>query len=63
LLTLTGGGGGEAQSDYSLAGMIVFEGIAVCVGLLSSLSRLPKPKKPADRRSCVSLPVGPPSPA
>ena len=38
LLTLTGGRGGEAQSDYSLAGMIVFEGIAVCVGLLLVLS-------------------------
>jgi drug/metabolite transporter (DMT)-like permease len=38
LLTLTGGRGGEAQSDYSLAGMIVFEGIAVCVGLLLVIS-------------------------
>src|SRR5512132_1900113 len=35
LLTLTGGGGGKANSGYSLAGMIVFEGIAVgIVGLL-----------------------------
>ncbi len=34
LLTLTGGGGGKANSGYSLAGMIIFEGIAVCVGLL-----------------------------
>ena len=40
LLTLTGGGGGEAHSDYSLAGMIVFEGIAVCVGLLLVLTHL-----------------------
>jgi drug/metabolite transporter (DMT)-like permease len=40
LLTLTGGGGGEARSGYSLAGMIVFEGIAVCVGLLLVLSHL-----------------------
>jgi drug/metabolite transporter (DMT)-like permease len=40
LLTLTGGGGGEANSGYSLAGMIVFEGIAVCVGLLLVLSHL-----------------------
>jgi drug/metabolite transporter (DMT)-like permease len=34
LLTLTGSGGGEANSGYSLAGMIVFESIAVGVGLL-----------------------------
>jgi drug/metabolite transporter (DMT)-like permease len=39
LLTLTGGGGG-AQSDYSLAGLIIFEGIAVCVGLLLLVSHL-----------------------
>jgi drug/metabolite transporter (DMT)-like permease len=40
LLTLTGGGTGEANSGYSLAGMIVFEGIAVCVGLLLFLSHV-----------------------
>ena len=39
LLTLTGGGGG-ANSGYSLAGMIVFEGIAVGVGLLLVFSHL-----------------------
>jgi multidrug transporter EmrE-like cation transporter len=39
-LTLTGGGGGEANSGYSLAGMIVFEGIAVGVGLLLVFSHL-----------------------
>jgi drug/metabolite transporter (DMT)-like permease len=39
LLTLTGGGGG-AHSGYSLAGMIVFEGIAVGVGLILGLSHL-----------------------
>jgi drug/metabolite transporter (DMT)-like permease len=39
LLTLTGGGGG-AHSGYSLAGMIVFEGIAVSVGLLLILSHV-----------------------
>jgi drug/metabolite transporter (DMT)-like permease len=39
LLTLTGGGGG-AHSGYSLAGMIVFEGIAVSVGLLLIVSHL-----------------------
>jgi drug/metabolite transporter (DMT)-like permease len=41
LLTLTGGGGGGgANSGYSLAGMIVFEGIAVGVGLLLVSSHL-----------------------
>lgn len=40
LLTLTGGGGGGAHSGYSLAGMIVFEGIAVGVGLLLVVSHL-----------------------
>jgi len=40
LLTLTGGGGGDANSGYSLAGMIVFEGIAVGVGVLLVLSHL-----------------------
>jgi drug/metabolite transporter (DMT)-like permease len=40
LLTLTGGGGESAKSDYSLAGMIVFESIAVSVGLLLILSHL-----------------------
>ena len=38
LLTLTGGGGGKANSGYSLAGMIVFEGIAVGVGGLLVVS-------------------------
>jgi multidrug transporter EmrE-like cation transporter len=40
LLTLTGGGGGKAHSDYSLAGMIVFEAIAVGIGLILVLSHL-----------------------
>jgi drug/metabolite transporter (DMT)-like permease len=40
LLALTGGGGGEAHSGYSLAGMIVFEGIAVGVGLILVVSHL-----------------------
>jgi len=41
LLTLTGGGGGGgANADYSLAGMITFEGIAVGLGLLLVFSHL-----------------------
>jgi len=40
LLSLTGGGEGEANSGYSLAGMIVFEGIAVGVGLILVVSHL-----------------------
>jgi drug/metabolite transporter (DMT)-like permease len=41
LLTLTGGGGGgDAHSGYSLAGMIVFESVAVGVGLLLVFSHL-----------------------
>ena len=40
-LTLTGAGsGGEANSGYSLAGMIVFESIAVGVGILLVCSHL-----------------------
>jgi multidrug transporter EmrE-like cation transporter len=40
-LTLTGGGGGGgAHASYSLAGMIVFESIAVGVGLLLVFSHL-----------------------
>jgi len=41
LLTLTGGGGGGgAHSGYSLAGMIVFEGVAVGVGMLLICSHM-----------------------
>jgi drug/metabolite transporter (DMT)-like permease len=41
LLTLTGGGGGGgAHSGYSVAGMIIFEGVAVCVGVLLVFSHL-----------------------
>ncbi|MDQ6750968.1 MAG: hypothetical protein M3Z33_09490 [Actinomycetota bacterium] len=40
LLTLTGGDGAGAHSGYSLAGMIIFESLAVCVGLLLVLSHL-----------------------
>jgi drug/metabolite transporter (DMT)-like permease len=40
LLTVTGADGGKTHSGYSLAGMIVFEGIAVGVGGLLVLSHL-----------------------
>jgi drug/metabolite transporter (DMT)-like permease len=40
LLTLTGGGGGGAHSGYALAGMIIFEGIAVGVGVILVLFHL-----------------------
>ncbi len=41
LLTLTGGGGGGgAKSGYSLAGMIIFEGVAISLGLLLVFSHL-----------------------
>src|SRR5690242_12447783 len=40
LLTVTGGGGSRAHSGYSLAGMIIFEGVAICVGVLLVVSHL-----------------------
>jgi drug/metabolite transporter (DMT)-like permease len=40
LLTLTGGSGGGAHSGYALSGMIIFESIAVGVGLLLVVSHL-----------------------
>jgi hypothetical protein len=41
LLTVTGGGGGGgAHSGYSVAGMVIFEGIAIAVGLLLVSSHL-----------------------
>ena len=40
LLTLTGGSGSGESSKYSLAGMIIFEGIAIGVGLLLVVSHL-----------------------
>jgi len=57
LLTLTGGGGGGARSGYSLAGMIVFEGIAVCVGLLLVLSHLIE-RIPAQRGVLLGIAAG-----
>jgi drug/metabolite transporter (DMT)-like permease len=57
LLTLTGGSGGEANSGYSLAGMIIFEGIAVCVGLLLVLSHLIK-RIPVQRGLLLGIAAG-----
>jgi multidrug transporter EmrE-like cation transporter len=58
LLTVTGGGGGGgASSGYSLAGMIVFEGIAVCVGLLLILSHLIE-RIPAQRGVLLGIAAG-----
>ena len=57
LLTLTGGGEGEAQSGYSLAGMIVFESIAVCVGLLLVVSHLIE-RIPAQRGVLLGIAAG-----
>jgi len=56
LLTLTGGGGGE-QSGYSLAGMIVFEAIAVGIGLLLVLSHLVE-RIPAQRGVLLGIAAG-----
>src|SRR3954464_1544398 len=57
LLTLTGGGGHDAHSGYSLAGMIVFEGIAVCVCLLLVLSH-PIERIPAQRGVLLGIAAG-----
>jgi multidrug transporter EmrE-like cation transporter len=57
LLTVTGGSGGEAQSDYSLTGMIVFESIAAGVGLLLILSHLVE-RIPAQRGVLLGIAAG-----
>jgi drug/metabolite transporter (DMT)-like permease len=58
LLTLTGGGGGGgANSGYSLAGMIIFEGIAVCVGLVLVLSHLSE-RIPVQRGVLLGMAAG-----
>jgi drug/metabolite transporter (DMT)-like permease len=58
LLTLTGGNpGGESSSDYSIAGMIIFEGIAVIVGLLLVLSHLIE-RIPAQRGVLLGVAAG-----
>jgi drug/metabolite transporter (DMT)-like permease len=57
LLTLTGGAGGDAHSGYSLAGMIVFEGIAVCLGVLLFLSHLVE-RMPVQRGVLLGIAAG-----
>ena len=57
LLTLTGGGGGKAHSGYALAGMIIFESIAVGVGLLLVLSHLIE-RIPAQRGVLLGIAAG-----
>jgi drug/metabolite transporter (DMT)-like permease len=58
LLTLTGAdGGGGANSGYSLAGMIIFGGVAVCVGLLLILSHLIE-RIPAQRGVLLGIAAG-----
>jgi drug/metabolite transporter (DMT)-like permease len=57
LLTVTGGGGGEAHSGYSLAGMIIFESIAVGVGLILVLSHLIE-RMPVQRGVLLGIAAG-----
>jgi len=57
LLTLTGGGGAESNSDYSLVGMIVFESIAVCIGVLLVASHLIE-RIPAQRGVLLGIAAG-----
>jgi drug/metabolite transporter (DMT)-like permease len=57
LLTLTGGGGGGAHSGYSLAGMIVFESIAVGVGVILVVSHLTE-RIPVQRGVLLGIAAG-----
>jgi drug/metabolite transporter (DMT)-like permease len=58
LLTLTGGGGGGgAHASYSLAGMIIFEGVAVSVSLLLVVSHLIE-RIPAQRGVLLGIAAG-----
>jgi hypothetical protein len=57
LLTLTGGSGGGAHSGYSLAGMIVFEGIAVGVTGLLVVSHLIE-RIPVERGVLLGIAAG-----
>jgi drug/metabolite transporter (DMT)-like permease len=58
LLTLTGGGGGGgAHSGYSLAAMIIFEGVAICVGVLLVVSHVIE-RIPAQRGILLGIAAG-----
>jgi drug/metabolite transporter (DMT)-like permease len=58
LLTLTGGGGGGgAHADYSLAGMITFEGVTVCVSVLLVVSHLIE-RIPVERGVLLGIAAG-----
>jgi drug/metabolite transporter (DMT)-like permease len=57
LLTLTGGGGGGAHSGYSLAGMIVFESIAVGAGVILVVSHLTE-RIPVQRGVLLGIAAG-----
>lgn len=58
LLTVTGGGGGEgANAGYSLAGMIIFEAIAIGVGMLLVVSHLID-RIPAQRGVLLGIAAG-----
>ncbi|MCA1700770.1 MAG: hypothetical protein LC790_18435 [Actinobacteria bacterium] len=58
LLTLTGGGGkGGAHAHYSLAGMIIFEGAAVCVCVVLIVSHLIE-RIPAQRGVLLGIAAG-----
>jgi drug/metabolite transporter (DMT)-like permease len=57
LLTVTGGGGDEAHSEYSLAGMVIFEGIALCLGVLLVVSHLIE-RIPAQRGVLLGIAAG-----
>ena len=57
LMVTGGGGGGDANSGYSLAGMIVFEGIAICVGVLLMASHLID-RIPAQRGVLLAVAAG-----
>jgi hypothetical protein len=58
LLAVTGGGGGGgAHSGYSLAGMIILEGIAICLGVLLLLSHLIE-RVPLQRGVLLSIAAG-----
>jgi drug/metabolite transporter (DMT)-like permease len=57
LLTLTGGSGGGAHAHYSLTGMILFEGAALCVCVFLVISHLSE-RIPAQRGVLLGIAAG-----